>query len=135
MKKRLIVSLVVGLVVIGLMGLSGCSKKSSDPDPLDVNGTWVIEPVGDAVMTAVLVHSGTVITGTVSTIPVYAVSISGFTTASAGATEPRTITLIVGFNDGRTSTLIGEVDDDNETMSGTYTDDQGGADTWVATRQ
>lgn len=134
MKRRLILSLV-GLVVVGMLGITGCSSSSSDPDPLDVTGTWVIEPVGDALMTAVLVHTGTTITGTVSTIPVYAIAIQGTTAAPVGSTNPRTITLIVDFNDGRRSTLTGTVSDNNMTMSGTYTDTQGGSDTWTATKQ
>jgi len=134
MKRRLILSLVVGLVLVSMLALTGCPKSDNDPDPLDVNGTWVITPVGDALMTAVLTHSGTAITGTVTTIPEYATSISGFTAASVGTTEPRDITLIVGFNDGRTSTLTGTVGDDNDEMSGTYDDGQD-SDDWTATRQ
>ena len=135
MKRRLILSLVVGLVLVSMLALTGCPKKDNDPDPLDVNGTWVITPVGDAVMTAVLIHSGVTITGTVVTIPEYAISISGFTAASVGTTEPRDITLVVEFNDGRTSTLTGTVGDDNDEMSGTYLDTQAGSDSWTATKQ
>jgi hypothetical protein len=134
MKRRLILSLV-GLVVIGMLGITGCSSSSSDPDPLDVTGTWVIQPVGDAVMTAVLVHTGTIITGQVSSVPVYAIAIQGTTAAPVGSTNPRTVTLIVDFNDGRQSTLTGTVSDDNDTMTGTYTDTQGGSDSWTATKQ
>ncbi len=135
MKRRLILSLVVGFVLVSMLALTGCPKDDNDPDGLNVNGTWVITPVGDAVMTAVLVHSGVAITGEVTTIPEYATSISGFTAAAVGTTEPRDITLIVGFNDGRTSTLTGTVGDDNDEMSGTYLDTQGGSDSWTATKE
>lgn len=135
MKPRFLLSLMIGLVVVSMLAFTGCSKDDDDPDPLNVNGTWSIVPVGDAVMTAVLTHSGTAITGTVTTVPVYAETITGFTSAPVGTTKPRDITLVVTFNDGRSSTLTGTVADNNKSMSGTYLDTQGGSDSWTATKQ
>ena len=135
MRKRLLTSLILGLVVVSLLAFTGCKSSDDDPDPLDVNGTWVIIPIGDVTMTAVLTHIGNVITGTVSDVGNYATGISGSTTAAAGSTNPRTITLVITFSDGRGSTLTGTVNDNNSSMSGTYLDTQGGTDVWTATKQ
>lgn len=134
MKKRVLTWMVLSLFVIGLLGLISCSKDK-DPDPLNVTGTWLIVPIGDATMTAVLTHSGTVITGTVSDASNYAQTISGSTTATSGSLRPRDITLTVTFSDSRVSTLTGTVSNDNNSMDGRYNDTQGGSDTWTATRQ
>lgn len=135
MRKGFWTSIILGLVVVSLLVFAGCKSSSKSPDPLDVNGTWRIIPIGDVTMTAILKHIGNVITGTVSDVGNYATGISGSTTAAAGSEKPRTITLSITFSDGRSSTLSGTVGDNNRSMSGTYLDDQGGTDTWTATQQ
>ncbi len=135
MKKRLILSLVVGLVLVSMLALTGCHKSSSDPDPLDVNGTWTIVAIGYPTMIASLTYTNTTITGTVADSDSYSTGISGSTTAPAGSTEPRTITLVITFNDGQIATLSGTVSDNNTSMSGSYLDNFGGSDTWTATKQ
>jgi hypothetical protein len=134
MKTRVLTWMVLGLFVVGLLGLAGCSKDD-DPDPLNVTGTWTIVPIGDATMTAVLTHAGTTITGTVSDASSYAQTISGSTTATSGSLRPRDITLTVTFSDGRVSTLTGDVSNNNNSMDGRYNDTQGGSDVWTATRE
>lgn len=134
MKKRVLTWMVLSLFLVGFLGLVGCSKDS-DPDPLNVTGTWTIVPIGDATMTAVLTHSGTTITGTVTDASNYAQTISGSTTATSGSLRPRDITLTVTFSDGRVSTLTGTVSSNNNSMEGRYNDTQGGSDAWTATRQ
>jgi hypothetical protein len=136
MRKRLMFACIVGVVLVGMLALTGCPKKKSDPDPLNVSGTWVITQVGDSVVvTASLTHVGNVITGTVSDSVNYSVSISGSTAAAAGLTKPRDITLMITYSDARVSTLRGFVNDKNTGMSGTYTDSNDQSDQWSATRQ
>lgn len=135
MKRRVLAFMLAVLLLGGLLGFSGCSSDDDDPEPLNVSGTWVIVMLGFPNMTAVLTHTGTTITGTVSDADNYAVSISGTTEAAAGATSPRTVTLIITFSDGQIATLSGTVSDDNTSMNGTYTDNFGGSDSWSATRQ
>ena len=135
MRKGFWTAIMVGLVVASLLAFTGCKSSSNGADPLDVNGTWIIVPIGDVTMLAVLTHIGNAITGTVSDVTNYATGISGSTTAAAGAEKPRTITLVITFSDGRISTLSGIVSNNNMSMSGTYLDDQGGSDVWTATRQ
>lgn len=134
MKQRVWVLMLVVFLLVGLMGFSGCSSDSNDPDPLNVSGTWTIVAIGFPTMTAVLTHTGIAITGTISDASNYAVSITGNTDAAVGATTPRTITLIITFSDGQVATLTGAVSDNNTSMSGNYTDTFGGGDTWSATR-
>ena len=136
MKRHFTLLLIVGFVLASMLAFSGCSNNDDDdPDPLDVTGTWFIDQASDADMTAELVHSGTTITGTATSIPAYVTKISGFTNAPVGSTNPRTITLDVEYSDSRTSRLTGTVSDNNKSMSGTYTDSDDNTDTWTATRQ
>ena len=134
MKKRVLTWMMLSLFLVGFLWLVGCGDDD-DPEPLNVTGTWTIVPIGDATMTAVLTHSGTTITGTVTDASNYAQTISGSTTATSGSLRPRDITLTVTFSDARVSTLTGTVSDNNNSMSGRYNDTQGGTNTWTATRE
>ncbi len=135
MKRRLILSLVVGFVLVSMLALTGCPKDDNDPDPLDVNGTWTIVAIGYPTMIASLAYTSTAITGTIADSDSYSTSITGTTTAPAGSAEPRDITLIITFSDGQVATLTGTVSDNNSSMEGDYTDTFGGDDTWTATIQ
>jgi hypothetical protein len=134
MKQRVLALMLVTFLLVGLMGFSGCGGGDDDPDPLNVSGTWMIVIPSFPDMTAVLTHTGTTITGTISDNLNYSVSISGTTEAAAGATKPRTITLIITWNDGQIGTEVGTVSDNNMSMSGTHTDNFGGSSQWSASR-
>ena len=135
MRKRTIAVLVTVFVIFGTIGLMGCGSDSSDAEPLVVTGTWRITAAGYPVLTVVLTHSGTALTGTVSDSLNYSRTVTGSTTAAAGATEPRNITLVVTFSDGLVNTLTGTVSDNNASMSGRYNDSGGDSDTWTGARQ
>ena len=134
MRKRLILSLVVGFVLVSMLALTGCPKSDNDPDPLDVNGTWNFVILDDVNMTVTLTHTGVDVAGEILD-STYATEISGITSAPAGATDPRNITLNIAYSDSRSNVLTGTVSDNNNSMTGTYLDSQEGSNSWTATKQ
>ena len=92
--------------------------------------------MGYTPMTAVLTHTGTTITGTVSSVDDTAVSISGTSETAASAAVSRNITLNVQFVDWMGSIIMtGTINDDNTSMNGDYVDHVGGHGTWTANIQ
>lgn len=141
MKKNPLIDLLRCLVLVALVASPlGCGGGGgSDDDTVtqfNVTGTWRIVSTASGDLTAVLVHTGTTITGTVSDATNYATSISGSSAIPARATdESRDVSLTVTFNDGSWVRFDGVVSKDNNTISGTYTGSQGYSDPFTAQRQ
>lgn len=136
MTKRIWLLTLLSMLLVGLVVIAGCGgDDDDDPVGLNLTGTWTIVAVGYPNMTAVLTHTGTTITGTVTTVPAYATGITGFTNGPSGTTRPREVTLVVTFSDGMVGTFTGTVSDDNTRMSGTYQNTQNQSDSWSATKQ
>jgi hypothetical protein len=152
MKYREIVVMLSLVMVIGCAVFTGCGSDSSSPtsptgDPLNVSGSWKIQPQGYSIIQTVLAHSGATVTASdlktyyvvngATTYDNTAETFSGSTDSAAGATTgSRKITMTVKFvNTIGTITMTGTVSSDNSSMSGDYTDNSGGVGTWSATRQ
>jgi len=137
MKKHLFTLTVLSLVLLAVMGLAvSCGGGDDNPDPLSVTGIWRIVSSACGDLTAVLTHTGTTITGTVSDATAYAQTITGNSVMLAGSTSgSRSVTLTVTFNDGLWVTFTGTVNDSNTTISGNYNNSQGFSDPFTARRQ
>ena len=130
---------LLALLALALMPVAGCSDDDDGGGPaqaLNVAGQWTLAAAGMFPMTMNLTHAGTTVGGTITDAENYAVRISGSTASPAGATEgSRNITLVVSFSDGQVATFTGTVSAENNSMSGSYVSNWGGADSWSATRQ
>lgn len=138
MKKNVLSRLLLALGVLTVAAVAaGCGGGGGDEaDPLNVTGTWVITSSASADLTAVLTHTGTAISGTVSDANRYATRISGASTMPSGSTDDdRSVRLTVAFNDGLWVTFAGSVNDDNTSISGRYTNSQGFSDPFSAARR
>jgi hypothetical protein len=113
------------------------SCDGDDPDPLNVTGTWIIVSSASADLTAVLTHTVTTITGTVTDAANDASSIGGNSNMPAGSTSgSRSVELSVTFNDLTQVRFIGDVNDNNTIITGTYTkNSQNNSGSFTAQRQ
>jgi hypothetical protein len=143
MLKRWVLLGVIGVFLLGILGVAGCfgSGGGDNPDPLDVTGTWIIEMFADfptiaefPTMIADLSYSVSTITGSVADTDGVSTGISGWTTAPAGAEKPRTLELTITVTGGDI-TLSGSVGNNNDRMSGLYTDSFGGSGNWTARKE
>ena len=144
MRKMRILKLTCLLVVpiLALLPVTGCGGDGGNDDgvnsgqALNVAGTWLLASEGNFPATLNLAHNGTTVSGTIRDAENYAVRITGTTASPAGTTEgSRSITLVVTYSDGQVVTFNGTVAGDNNAMSGAYSSNWGGADSWSATRQ
>lgn len=119
-----------------VVSAASCGSDDESVTSLNVTGTWRITSTACAELTAVLTHTGTTITGTVSDAASYARGISGASASSAGATSgSRDVSLTVTFSDGMWVRFGGVVNNDNSRISGTYINSQGNSDPFTAQRQ
>ena len=138
-KRFLKVSGALALSALALMLVPGCGGDDDGgggpAQALNVAGQWSLSVEGMFPMTLNLTHAGTAVGGTVADAENYAVRISGSTASPAGSTDgSRNVTLVVSFSDGQVATFTGVVSGDNNSMSGSYLSNWGGADSWSAAR-
>ena len=134
-RARAIFALPSVLLMVA-MGPTVGLTKSDVPHPLNMTGTWLIASSACADLTAILVHTGTTITGKVSDADNYATGISGTSATAVGSRdESRNVSLSVTFSDGLWVTFDGAVGADNTTIIGTYHNAQGFSDPFTARRQ
>ncbi len=136
MKKNSLINLLRCLVLVALVvSPVSCGGDDDAVTAFNVTGTWRISSTASADLTAVLSHTGTAITGTVSDATNYATGISGSSVSPAGTTGgSRDVTLTVTFSDGMWVRFGGVVRDDNDRISGTYFNSQGFSDPFTANR-
>lgn len=140
MNARRVLKLACGLALsAAVVWLApGCGDDDGGDDngqALSVAGQWTLAAAGMFPMTLNLAHAGTVVGGTITDAENYAVRVAGSTASPAGTTEgARGVTLMVTFSDGQVATFTGVVSGDNNTMSGAYSSNWGGADSWSAVR-
>lgn len=137
MKKNLLIDLLRCLVLVAfVLSPVSCGGDDDTVTPLNLTGTWRITSTASAVLTAVLNHVGTTITGTVSDAQQYATGISGSSVTPAGASSgSRDVSLTVTFSDGMWVRFGGVVNSDNNRIDGTYSNSQGNSDPFSAQRQ
>ena len=139
MKKNPMIDLLRCLVLVALVvtPLScGGDGDSGSATSFDVTGTWKITSSACADLTAVLTHTGTAISGTVSDSARYATGISGSSATPAGTLgASRDVSLTVNFSDGLWVRFDGVVNDDNDRINGTYVNSQGNSDPFTGQRQ
>jgi hypothetical protein len=135
MRARAIFTLLSVVLMVAIGPTVGFTKDHI-PHPLNVTGRWVIVSSACADLTAVLIHKGTAINGTVSDADNYPTGISGTSSMPAGSkSDSRNVSLTVTFSDGLSVTFDGTVNADNTTITGTYHNAQGFSDPFTARRQ
>lgn len=136
MKKPLINLLHCLVLAAVVLFPVSCGSDDESVSALDVSGTWRITSTACAELTAVLTHTGTTITGTVTDAASYARGISGSSATAAGAVSgSRDVSLTVTFSDGMWVRFGGVVNNDNTRISGTYFNSQANSDPFIAQRQ
>lgn len=137
--------LVVSVLLIAGTMFAGCGGSSDNPDPLAIIGTWLVWANGYEVLCPITVnitaHTAAGAGGVVASAtpgggdPAYITGITITTDGAPGVEEPRGLTIRITFNDGSWVQLNGEVNDDNDGMSGTYINSTTQTDSWNASRQ
>ena len=145
MKQRIIALMCVSLLLMGLMVFSGCSDDDDDPDLLNIIGTWLAVAGGYDIISPITIsitaHTAAGAGGVVATAtpsggdPAYIAGITVATDGAPGVENPRGITIVITFSDGGVLTMTGTVSDNNNSMSGRYSNSQGFSDDWSANRQ